>query len=255
MADEGLDDFFAKKDKSKKKSKSKITPADLDPETAAKQAIKKIKKKKAKENQTDKDTGASGTSKPREEDAEWEDFQSEEKDYTGLRIQNLQISTKEEEDKKSENEAQSDDEDGEGSEKRDTSQGPWNQQGQTQPTKREEPPEPPKPKPKAEEPPAPSPAKSGKYVPPGMRRQMEMSASNAASGTTQSGPRRKKVAPNLMSVEDFPTLGGVPFDEDAADEMVYQRVRAGGKSEENPRGGAAKLELGNKYHALTNTDN
>lgn len=47
MADSSLDDFFAKKDKSKKKSKSKMTPVDAlaNPE----EGPKKVKKKKDKE--------------------------------------------------------------------------------------------------------------------------------------------------------------------------------------------------------------
>ena len=49
MADSSLDDFFAKKDKSKKKGKSKVTPNDL----LEKQKVKKKKatsEKKKKEN-------------------------------------------------------------------------------------------------------------------------------------------------------------------------------------------------------------
>ena len=47
MADSSLDDFFAKKDKSKKKSKSKMTPADV--LAKADEGPKKEKKKKDKE--------------------------------------------------------------------------------------------------------------------------------------------------------------------------------------------------------------
>lgn len=46
MADSSLDDFFAKKDKSKKKSKSKMTPADV---LSGGDEGKKAKKKKAQE--------------------------------------------------------------------------------------------------------------------------------------------------------------------------------------------------------------
>ena len=54
MADSSLDDFFAKKDKSKKKGKSKVTPNDL----LEKQKVKKkkaisVKKKEESNTQVD----------------------------------------------------------------------------------------------------------------------------------------------------------------------------------------------------------
>lgn len=55
----------------------------------------------------------------------------------------------------------------------------------------------------------------GRYVPPSLRG----AAASSASSRTASGdlapisikkPQRKKVAPNLASQEDFPTLGSAP---------------------------------------------
>jgi hypothetical protein len=47
MAESSLDDFFAKKDKSKKKSKAKMTPTDV--LAKGDEGPKKVKKKKDKE--------------------------------------------------------------------------------------------------------------------------------------------------------------------------------------------------------------
>ena len=63
MADSSLDDFFAKKDKGKKKTKSKITPSDILAKSTASQVAadgdqeKKKKKKKDKQSAS----GATGT--------------------------------------------------------------------------------------------------------------------------------------------------------------------------------------------------
>jgi hypothetical protein len=49
MEDSSLDDFFAKKDKTKKKNKSKLTPSDILAQQET--GVKKTKKKKDKENE------------------------------------------------------------------------------------------------------------------------------------------------------------------------------------------------------------
>lgn len=63
------------------------------------------------------------------------------------------------------------------------------------------------PKPKPKEEPAPTPPKTGKYIPPGLRNKM---ASPAAPAPAQARQTRKKVAPNLRNMEEFPTLGAAP---------------------------------------------
>ncbi|XP_060068023.1 protein CDV3 homolog [Ylistrum balloti] len=257
MADTSLDDFFAKKDKSKKKNKSKTTPSDIlskhdnfvsgDDTTK----VKKKKKEKDKQNAATSNTDSTNTGNATQvkEDEEWVDFVDEsEKDYTGLRIQNLQISQKEgaeeveEEDKDNEN-----DEDGESGERRDTS-GPWNVSQSSRArveVVQEAPPAPAEEPPKEEAPKAPT-----KYVPPGARGSQ---ASGESLGSRAAVPRRKKGAPNIKSEDDFPTLGG------GAPEVAswgptgvgnFERVQGGGKQVEDPSKVNMQLSLGNKYAAL-----
>ena len=82
MADTSLDDFFAKKDK-KKKTGKKSKNSDLDDV--------KEKKKDKKKDQDKLNSGLSNNLKGKD-DEEWNDFEEEkETDYTGLKIQNMQI--------------------------------------------------------------------------------------------------------------------------------------------------------------------
>ncbi|KAL1140729.1 hypothetical protein AAG570_000659 [Ranatra chinensis] len=89
MAD--LDDFFAKKDRKKAKSK-KFTTAD---EIAKKledtgRRSEKLKKDKSLSSQsTGQETNERGNAIQDED--EWRDFEEEKKDYTGLKIQNLNL--------------------------------------------------------------------------------------------------------------------------------------------------------------------
>lgn len=260
MAESSLDDFFAKKDKSKKKSKgSKLTPDDIlakSDEPVKKD--KKSKKEKAK-SQTSKSTTDVNTSSVinPSEDAEWIEVEEEkEKDYTGLRIANLQIVDKDpdtgDEDIIEQNGEE--DEDGEVKEKKDTGQqGPWNVKTTPAPaTPAPAPVEEPQP-PKEE----PTPKAPAKYIPPAQR---AAAAAAAAGGgpSTPSGPtipahlRRKKVAPNITSEEDFPTLGGggPPIAPQDSDPRSFEKVQYGGKQIEDPSKISQQLSLGNKYAAL-----
>lgn len=91
MAD--LDDFFAKKDRKKSKGGKKFTTTE---ELAKKlEETHRREKEKAKENKKllssqNLDDGEPGSE--RKEEDEWKDFEEEKKDYTNLKIQNLQIS-------------------------------------------------------------------------------------------------------------------------------------------------------------------
>lgn len=58
MAESSLDDFFAKKDKSKKKNKSKITPGDILSQQEKELGSKKEKRKKKKEGETSQPSGS-----------------------------------------------------------------------------------------------------------------------------------------------------------------------------------------------------
>ncbi|KAK3106024.1 hypothetical protein FSP39_011195 [Pinctada imbricata] len=179
-----------------------------------------------------------------QEDEEWVDFEQEtEKDYSGLRIQNLQIS-KEDADQEEENkENENNDDEDENGEKRDVMSGPWNKssaQPQTAP--------PPQPKVEEKPPPAEPVAKTpGKYVPPSLRG----GASASPSEPTRPTPlRKKKVAPNLQSEEDFPTLGGGggPGAEPSGG-MSFEKVQSGNRMADDPSK-LQSLTLGNKFSAL-----
>ncbi|GFS20234.1 CDV3-like protein [Elysia marginata] len=193
MADSSLDDFFAKKDKSKKKLKVKGDGDDTTKQT------KKEKKKRDKESSGLGSNNILGN----QEDEEWKDFEEEKKaDYTGLRIQTLQIAAKEEQDKESGDcDDDGDDEDGENRGKKDGASGPWAKNNTTVP-------EPSQPIVQAEAvKESPAAAKvPGKYVPPAQR----AAAMSSASSHPMANSRRKKEAPNMNSEVDFPTLGGAP---------------------------------------------
>ncbi|XP_046357426.1 protein CDV3 homolog isoform X1 [Haliotis rufescens] len=213
MAEASLDDFFAKKDKSKKKSKAKIIPAvgDVLEKTDESKPKKERKKRDKEKSQTSSNTSQGSTRKV-EDDEEWIDFQDEtEKDYSGLRIQNLQI-TKEEEDEREEAEEMEEGEDGEPKDRQGAASGPWAVSSSGQPqvapgtapmlgggAQPEPAPQPPKPKEEA-------PVKTtGKYVPPGAR---SSGGGGSSSASSAQAIRRKKEAPNIKSEVDFPTLGG-----------------------------------------------
>ncbi|VDI53685.1 Hypothetical predicted protein [Mytilus galloprovincialis] len=251
MEDNSLDDFFAKKDKTKKKSKSKLTPSDFLAQQEA--GIKKSKKKQDKENEAQsEERKTTNVILAQKDDEEWVDFEAEtETDYSGLRIQNLQISNKEEEGEVEENENENE-EDGETKEKREAASGPWHgsQQSshpvQVASTAMPEPP-PPEPEPSKDDKP-----KLGKYVPPGAR-----SGGQSATGTpTRPTPRRKKTAPNLHSEDDFPTLGGGNAPEinswgsSGGSRGDFEKVQSGGRNIDDSNKVNQQLSLGNRYSSL-----
>jgi len=251
-----LDDFFAKKDKSKKKGKGKVTTDEIEEKLE-----RKLKKGKSG-GKSDKDrrdgTGQSSVLdvKVGEDDGEWKEVEEETtKDYSGLRIQNFQLSQREQEEKERQEREGENGEDGEDSENRGGSQGPWKQtQNKTAP------------------PIIPEPArdtdkdtskdtskdtlgtgtKTGKYVPPGARQALRTTGtplSYTTGGGGSGGQRRKKTAPNVDSQEDFPSLGTAS--QDASDMVEFERVgRGGGRQIEDPSTQISKLSLENKYGAL-----
>uniref|UniRef100_K1Q7Q0 CDV3-like protein n=1 Tax=Magallana gigas TaxID=29159 RepID=K1Q7Q0_MAGGI len=89
---------------------------------------------------------------PYKEDEEWVDFEQEtEKDYTGLRIQNLQINKDKSDQEDEGNDNENDDECDENGERREGAQGPWNvSQGQpSQSQQQQQQPQPQQPVPQA----------------------------------------------------------------------------------------------------------
>ncbi|KAK0050435.1 protein CDV3 [Biomphalaria pfeifferi] len=233
MAESSLDDFFAKKDKSKKKAKAK-TVGDVD--TGLK-STKKEKKSREKDKQSSSGGVSSLTLNP-QEDEEWKDFEEEkEKDYSGLRIQNLQITKEFDEREAAEADDNGDDEDGENRDRRDGASGPWNksnvQTGSTTtavsvPQRAEV---------EKEEPAAKTPAR---YVPPAQRH-----AAQTSSTPHFPSSRKKKEAPNVNSEEDFPTLGGGP-----GKGQQYSTTATGDLIENPHHRKGVNLTLENKFSAL-----
>ncbi|GAB1597677.1 protein CDV3 homolog isoform X1 [Argonauta hians] len=232
MADTSLDDFFAKKDKSKKKSKQKTTPSELisQPEPLNRKTKKRPEKEKPAASNTVMRT------QPNEEDLEWNDYEQEtEKDYSGLRIQNLQIKSDDDDD--DENELNQDNnENSEMGERQDCSQGPWSKAGTQTP---------PAPSPTPQETPevaakeaTPKPVE--RYVPPSQR------GSNSSISITRSR-YAKQAAPNIQSEVDFPTLGGAAPNE--VEKKPLDRVR-NNRNYEDPSNHSLPLKLNNKFKVL-----
>ncbi|XP_070709382.1 protein CDV3 homolog isoform X2 [Pempheris klunzingeri] len=87
-AEKSLDDFFAKRDKKKKKEKGKGKESAAGPTSALTKKTKREKEKSAKNENQDAQI---------EKDEEWKEFEQKEVDYSGLRLQALQISDEKEE--------------------------------------------------------------------------------------------------------------------------------------------------------------
>jgi len=241
MADTSLDDFFAKKDKSKKKKKSKFTADDI----LAKQKEEPKKPEEDKsisQRQTvAKDGDALTVTEQRKvQDEQWDDF-VEEKDYSGLKIQNIQIA-EEEAARVAEEVAREAEENEEGGEDGEGPAGPWKPVAGGPVVQRATPP----PEHETVIPVLPN-TQGGKYIPPSMRGQ-PAAGSGPASGPK---PRRGKPkhAPKLDSEEDFPTLGG-PAPHDAfIDDGTYSKVRSGGRQQGSDLA-SESVELGNKFSSL-----
>lgn len=87
--EKSLDDFFAKRDKKKKKEKGKGKETTTGPTSIVVKKMKKEKEKSAKNENQD--------AQIEKEDEEWKEFEQKEVDYSGLRLQALQISDEKEE--------------------------------------------------------------------------------------------------------------------------------------------------------------
>lgn len=97
--EKSLDDFFAKRDKKKKKEKGKgketTTTSNTGPASASTTTLTALKKaKKEKEKSTRNEHQDAQIEK---EDEEWKEFEQKEVDYSGLRLQALQITDEKEE--------------------------------------------------------------------------------------------------------------------------------------------------------------
>ncbi|XP_034718000.1 protein CDV3 homolog isoform X1 [Etheostoma cragini] len=220
--EKSLDDFFAKRDKKKKKEKGKGKESTTGPTSAVIKKTKREKEKSAKNENQD--------AQIEKEDEEWKEFEQKEVDYSGLRLQALQISDeKEEEDYEKEEVG----EDGEiilvsG----DKVSGPWNKSGAA-------------PAPAAapvEEVEEPESKPSGVYRPPGAR-----------MSTTRRAPTQGP--PEIFNDAQFPSLLAtakhVETRKDREMEKTFEVVKHRNRGREETGGASMQqLQLDNQYAIL-----
>ncbi|KAK2869917.1 hypothetical protein QQF64_022149 [Cirrhinus molitorella] len=218
--EKSLDDFFAKRDKKKKKEKGKGKEQATG---GAAMAVKKTKREKEKSTKSENQDA-----QMEKEDEEWKDFEQKEVDYTGLRLQALQMSDEKEEEEYEKEEVG---EDGEiilvsG----DKVSGPWNKSSG-----------PPSAAP-VEEVEVPEPKAPGVYRPPGAR-----------LTTTKRGPTQGP--PEIFSDAQFPSLLStarhVETRKDREMEKTFEVVKHKSRVREGEGPGSMQhLQLDNQYAIL-----
>ncbi|KAM8823489.1 protein CDV3 homolog isoform 3-T3 [Spinachia spinachia] len=225
--EKSLDDFFAKRDKKKKKEKGKSKEPVVGPTSAV---IKKTKREKEKSIKNDNQDA--------QIEKEWKEFEQKEVDYSGLRLQALQISDEKEEDEGYEKEEVG--EDGEiilvsG----DKVSGPWNKSGAAPvPAAAAAAAAPP-----VEEVEEPESKPSGVYRPPGAR-----------LTTTRRGPTQGP--PEIFSDTQFPSLMStskhVETRKDREIEKTFEVVKHRNRGREETGGTTSmqQLQLDNQYAIL-----
>lgn len=254
MAD--LDDFFAKKDKKKSRVVKKFTTSELlsSKQTEDVAAIQALPKKPAEPKKKDETSQNSQneveSQKPQEivQEEEWGEFEQEkERDYSGLKIQKLQIQDYEEDEENYEEQEL----DEEGEVIRREPVGPWNKTGAQQPSSNV----------KAKEP---APVEvlpnttGGVYIPPSKRMGSGVSTNKSRLG------KKEKGAPDVSNELSFPSLSAAVAIEQNAFKLKKFDQQERGFIEQKPSrsqssrnaGGdeGPRLHLGNKFHALSNDD-
>ncbi|CAJ1082586.1 hypothetical protein L3Q82_018224 [Xyrichtys novacula] len=220
--EKSLDDFFAKRDKKKKKEKGKgKETSGGGPASAAVKKTKREKEKSAKNENQD--------AQIEKEDEEWKEFEQKEVDYSGLRLQALQISDEKEEEEYEKEEVG---EDGEiilvsG----DKVSGPWNKSGAA-----------PAPAAPVEEVEVPESKPAGVYRPPGARL-------TTTKRTHNQGP------PEIYSDTQFPSLLAtakhVETRKDREMEKTFEVVKHRNRGREETGGASMQqLQLDNQYAIL-----
>ncbi|XP_022055067.1 protein CDV3 homolog isoform X1 [Acanthochromis polyacanthus] len=219
--EKSLDDFFAKRDKKKKKEKGKGKESAAGPTSAVVKKTKKEKEKSTKNENQDAQVD--------KEDEEWKEFEQKEVDYSGLRLQALQISDEKEEEEYEKEEVG---EDGEiilvsG----DKVSGPWNKSGAAPP-----------PAAPVEEVEVPESKPAGVYRPPGAR-----------LSTTRRGPSQGP--PEIFSDAQFPSLLStakhVETRKDREMEKTFEVVKHRNRGREETGGASMQhLQLDNQYAIL-----
>ncbi|XP_064644437.1 protein CDV3 homolog [Lineus longissimus] len=253
--DDGLDDFFAKKDKKGKSKKNKFVAADLLEDGKQPLKSEKPKKKKKPKEKSDESNVADGTKK--EEEEEWIEVDNEEVNYSGLKIKTLQIVDESEQDR--ENQEQAEDEDGETAGIKSTHQGPWAGVVQSQtptesaPLSIEAGDQPSEETAEKKDEPAKAPTK---YIPPGLRKAMMEEANSPVAPVRRGKPR---AAPDIQSEMHFPTLGGTSDVVDRHRDKEFERenpksrfetVRGGNRQLEDSSKHGLELEIENKFDLL-----
>ncbi|XP_028391878.1 protein CDV3 homolog B-like isoform X2 [Dendronephthya gigantea] len=241
--DKSLDDFFAKKDKGKKgksKTKGKFTTT-----SSITKQVEKSQKPVNEQTKEQKPTASQLSNTQNEE--EWEDFnEPKEKDYSGLKVQSLQIRDKVDEDNDDKPEdAEEYDEDC--TERKDKSSNVW--QVNLQPTVPASAPEV-KQEPKKE-------VGKGAYIPPSMRRAMANQAEGRdqswkyRSGARERDPRRP---PEIASEIAFPTLQAstASSKNESSSSSNFEDVRHGGRAvSEQSLNRRTDIAVDNKFSALS----
>jgi len=243
MADSTLDDFFAKKDRSKKgKSKAKYTTSD----TIAKKLEEGGKKTDSVPKKDTKEKISISSSNQsiiipsitnEQEDDEWKNIEEKEADYSGLRIQALSISEKEKEEEQLKEQLLSEQN---GDSRKESDGGPWKVVQTPIIEEEEKPPE----EPEVKEDTASKPV--GTYKPPALRN------ASAATPTSGGGRRHPKNAPQITSEVHFPSLSSALdsnkwklSESDRSFQSVKHGVRSKGDSQKE-----LQLDLENKFSAL-----
>lgn len=219
--EKSLDDFFAKRDKKKKKEKGKGKESAAGPTSAVVKKTKREKEKSTKNENQDAQVD--------KEDEEWKEFEQKEVDYSGLRLQALQISDEKEEEEYEKEEVG---EDGEiilvsG----DKVSGPWNKSGAAPP-----------PAAPVEDVEVPEAKPAGVYRPPGAR-----------LTTTRRGPSQGP--PEIFSDAQFPSLLAtakhVETRKDREMEKTFEVVKHRNRGREETGGASMQhLQLDNQYAIL-----
>ncbi|KAM4543998.1 protein CDV3 homolog isoform 2-T2 [Fundulus diaphanus] len=222
QSEKSLDDFFAKRDKKKKKEKGKGKEPPAGPTSAALKKTKKEKEKSGKNENQDAQV---------DKDEEWKEFEQKEVDYTGLRLQALQISDEKEEEEYEKEEVG---EDGEiilvsG----DKVSGPWNKSGGAGPPPAASP---------VEEEEVPESKPAGVYRPPGAR-------------LTPSKRAQTQGPPEIYSDTQFPSLLStakhVETRKDREMEKTFEVVKHKNRGrEETGSASTQHLQLDNQYAIL-----
>ncbi|XP_052888313.1 protein CDV3 homolog [Anopheles moucheti] len=222
-----LDDFFAKKDKKKGKAKKFVTAEEI-----AKQlddTSKKVVESKMKLRPVDP---ADGKNDSHEQEDEWKVFEETKKDYTGLKLAQLNIDD-ESNQLDSENSGDMNDPnyeaEGREGEDRDPSK-PWNKVDANAAAK--------------EKVAAPEPATTSNiYISPAMKNLMAKQK------------QKKGIAPDLQSEEYFPTLG----QEKPAEapklpktDPTFEEVKHGVRAKTVEQSSTSQISIGNRYNSLNN---